>query len=399
MSQVAEGKLSLDRSVWLDANDIRPCCTLSRRHPNGGVSRTVRELLELTLIESDNTAADRLLTLVGGPHAVERRLRALGFGNINVNRSEGQLLLDMAGVVDAPSPDLWTLDLQRRLVSEVPKEALNDARERYLRDERDTATPYEMAQLLGRLQLGDLLPRAETSLLLDLMANSTTGPRRLKGRLPDEVRVAHKTGTTAVVINDVGIITLPPESAIGGHLVLSRVRRQRFQRRPNGAGDLAARRRRLRVLYRQAAPLVMTYFSIATIVAVAYFVTAQLGFRAAFVAQQVTTVWAPTGIAQAALLLWGIRLWPAVWLGAFAANALTEIPLWAAAGIATGNTLEAVAASSILSRFRGFDPGASSERATRRIHPDRSRRQPDHQRVHRRDHAVCRSAGALGAVH
>ena len=221
LSQVSEGKVSLDRGVWLGADDMRPCCTLSRRHPNGGVSKTVLELLELTLIESDNSAADKLLTLVGGPTAVERRLRALGFVNINVNRSEGQLILDMAGVVDAPSPEFWTLDLQRRLVSEVTKEALNDARERYLRDERDTATPYEVAQLLGRLQLGDLLPRAETSLLLDLMASSTTGPRRLKGRLPEEVRVAHKTGTTAVVVNDVGIITLPPDSNIGGHLVLS----------------------------------------------------------------------------------------------------------------------------------------------------------------------------------
>jgi beta-lactamase class A len=221
LAQVAEKKLSLDRSVPIAASDIRPCCTLSRRHPNGGVSRTVRELLELALIESDNTAADALLSLVGGPQAVERRLRALGFPSINVNRSEGQLLLDMAGVVDAPPPELWTLDLQRRLVDEVTREALNRGRERYLADHRDTTTPYDMALFLGRLQLGDLLPAAETDLLLDLMARSKTGPRRIKGRLPAETRVAHKTGTTAVVINDVGIITLPPDGAVGGHLVVS----------------------------------------------------------------------------------------------------------------------------------------------------------------------------------
>ena len=103
--------------------------------------------------------------------------------------------------------------------------------------------------------------------------------------------------------------------------------------------------------------------AIAVAVGVAYAVAAQLGFRAAFVAQQVTTVWAPTGIAQAALLLWGIKLWPAVWLGAFAANALTHIPLWAAAGIATGNTLEAVAAAWILPRVLGFDPAFTRTRA------------------------------------
>ena len=63
-------------------------------------------------------------------------------------------------------------------------------------------------------------------------------------------------------------------------------------------------------------------------VAVAYVITARLGFAVAFAAEQVTTVWAPTGLAQAALLLWGRSLWPAIWLGAFVANAGTEAPLW-----------------------------------------------------------------------
>ncbi len=221
LTQVSEGRFLLDRSVSIDASDIRPCCTLSRRYPNGGVSRTVRELLELALLESDNTAADALLTLVGGPPPVQRRLRGLGFANINVNRSEGQLLLDMAGVLGAPPPEYWTLELQRRLVDEVPKYALNVGRERYLQDERDTATPYDMALFLGRLQLANLLPAVETDLLLNLMSQSTTGPRRIKGHLPADTPVAHKTGTTAIVVNDVGIITLPADSAIGGHLVLS----------------------------------------------------------------------------------------------------------------------------------------------------------------------------------
>jgi hypothetical protein len=53
------------------------------------------------------------------------------------------------------------------------------------------------------------------------MARSKTGPRRLKALLPHDTIVAHKTGTTDVVINDVGLITLPPDSAIGGHLALA----------------------------------------------------------------------------------------------------------------------------------------------------------------------------------
>jgi beta-lactamase class A len=221
LKQVAERKLNLDRQVWIDARDIRPCCTISRRHPIGGVSKTVRELLELSMLESDNTAADLLLTLVGGPAIVERRMRTLGFTKINVNRSEGQLLLDMAGVTGAPDPAGWTLDLQRRLVADVPKPILNQARVDYLRDARDSTTPYDLALLLGRLHLGNLLPKAETNLLLNLMAHSRTGMRRLRSRLPEDIVVAHKTGTTAVVINDVGIITLPVGSVTPGHVVLS----------------------------------------------------------------------------------------------------------------------------------------------------------------------------------
>jgi PAS domain S-box-containing protein len=95
--------------------------------------------------------------------------------------------------------------------------------------------------------------------------------------------------------------------------------------------------------------------AIAAAAAVSYLAAARLGFGAAFVAEQVTTVWAPTGIAQATLLLWGIKLWPAIWIAAFTANALTNVSLLGAAGIATGNTLEAVVAASVLSRLSGFD--------------------------------------------
>ncbi len=55
---------------------------------------------------------------------------------------------------------------------------------------------------------------------------------------------------------------------------------------------------------------------IGLVVGVGYFISARLGFRAAYVAEQVTTVWAPTGIAQAALLLCGLELWPAIWIAA-----------------------------------------------------------------------------------
>jgi PAS domain S-box-containing protein len=86
-----------------------------------------------------------------------------------------------------------------------------------------------------------------------------------------------------------------------------------------------------------------------------YVAAAAVGFQLAFVAEQITTVWAPTGIALAALLLGGLRLWPAVWIGALLANAGTSAPLWTAIVIATGNTLEAVAAVWWLRRLSHSD--------------------------------------------
>jgi signal transduction histidine kinase len=89
--------------------------------------------------------------------------------------------------------------------------------------------------------------------------------------------------------------------------------------------------------------------------ATAYFLVAELGLHLATVTKSVTLVWPATGLALAALHRGGMGLWPGVWLGAFAANALTPgVPVGAALTMATGNTLEAVVGSHLLRRFR-FD--------------------------------------------
>jgi PAS domain S-box-containing protein len=89
--------------------------------------------------------------------------------------------------------------------------------------------------------------------------------------------------------------------------------------------------------------------------AAVYFYAAKLGLSLATIAPQVTIVWPPTGIALAALLLFGYRWWPGVALGAFLANATTpETPLPVALGIAVGNTLEALLGAWLLRRLPGF---------------------------------------------
>ena len=89
--------------------------------------------------------------------------------------------------------------------------------------------------------------------------------------------------------------------------------------------------------------------------AAVYVAAAKGGLLLATVGAQVTLVWPPTGLALAALLLGGPRLWPGVALGATLVNASTGVPLATACGMGTGNTLEALTAVAMLRRF-GFQP-------------------------------------------
>ncbi len=63
-----------------------------------------------------------------------------------------------------------------------------------------------------------------------------------------------------------------------------------------------------------------------------------------------TLVWAPSGLAVAALFLWGFAWWPAITLGAFLVNLLTGAPWYVAVGISIGNTLEALICAALLRR-------------------------------------------------
>jgi PAS domain S-box-containing protein len=91
-------------------------------------------------------------------------------------------------------------------------------------------------------------------------------------------------------------------------------------------------------------------FALILIIAIVYFAGAELGLSLASLHSNVTSVWPPTGIAIASLLIFGRQVWPGVFLGALAANLLTSIPIASSLGIATGNTLEALVAYWLLRR-------------------------------------------------
>jgi beta-lactamase class A len=124
------------------------------------VELSVRDLLRFMVSESDGTACDVLLRLVGGPKFVTRYLRGLGVDGVVVANTEKEI-----GQSESVQYRNW-------------------------------ASPEATVVLLRALHTGRGLSRPSRVLLLRWMTETPTGPRRLKGLLPAGTVVAHKTGTS-----------------------------------------------------------------------------------------------------------------------------------------------------------------------------------------------------------
>lgn len=181
LQDVQARRLSLDRKVRVTPSAVVPGWQGNTELWSKPVDKTVRELLELSIVRSDNTASDQLLKLVGGPAAVTRRMRALGLEHLQI----------------------------RFATREIAGGKGNN-----------TGSPADIARLLVKLQTGKALQPPQQELLLQLMTRATTGLRRLRGKLPPDTPVADKTGTgaAAVATHDVGLITLPGGR---GHLAMA----------------------------------------------------------------------------------------------------------------------------------------------------------------------------------
>jgi len=229
LARVDRGELALDTMTCIEPRHIRPGAgVIARRFSIPGVALSLRNLLELALIVSDNTAADMILEMAGGVAAARERLLALGISDISVDRTILQLLADIEGITDLPQGTGVTPERWRTLKTAVPVECRQAAERALSGDLRDTATPDAMVRLLAAIWKGAALGRESTSLLLDIMARCETGEDRLKAMLPAGTRVAHKTGTIEGpigygarrprVLNDVGIIDLPGGA---GHVAMA----------------------------------------------------------------------------------------------------------------------------------------------------------------------------------
>lgn len=186
LAQVDQGKLRLDQKVRIEASDVVPASVVLDQKAQGK-EFTLAELLKYMVSDSDNTACDVLLRLIGEPQTVTQYLQSLGVSDMVVANTEKELAQDKAVQY------------------------------------RNYATPDAAIVLLRALHEGRGLSESSQALLLRLMTESPTGLNRIKGLLPQGTVVAHKTGTSSTVdgvtaaTNDVGLVTLPN----GHHLAIA----------------------------------------------------------------------------------------------------------------------------------------------------------------------------------
>lgn len=219
LTRIDKGEIKLDQMIELKQSDLHPGSgTISDLFNKGGLALSVRNLMELMLLISDNSATDVVLRTAGGAGAVTARMRALGIDGIDVNRSTAQLIADWAGVTTLPPQDQWTPLTFFVAFSAVKPDERKAAEAKFDSDPRDTSTPDGMARLLERIYRKDILKPESADLLLDIMRRCRTGDTRLKGLLPQGTEIAHKTGTIGGTTNDVGIITLPDNA---GHIAIA----------------------------------------------------------------------------------------------------------------------------------------------------------------------------------
>src|SRR5262249_6879939 len=211
---VDRGRWSLDTPITLLGRDMHPRGELGDRFPRGGGPVTLYRLLKLMITRSENSAADALTRLVGGPSAVTEWLERHDIRDLRVDRNERDLGNDWYGLA-AGADTMGSAEEIRELRAQVPQAVHDSAAQAMLLDPRDTGTAEACVQLLERLWQGDLLSATMTDTLRSLLARCETAPDRLPGLLPKGTPVAHKTGTggtsggVTVAVNDIGVMRLP----------------------------------------------------------------------------------------------------------------------------------------------------------------------------------------------
>ena len=183
LSQVDKGTLSLDQKVTIAKGEMLPhlYSPIRDKYPDG-VTLKLSEILEYTVSQSDNVGCDVLLRLIGGPKAVEDYLAKHGFKGVSIKINEET----QQATWDAQFQN-WT----------TPRAA-------------------NVALIAAFSNTKHLLSKTSYDFLWRVMRETQTGAGRLRGQLPENTVVAHKTGSSGTnkqgltaAANDIGVVFLP----------------------------------------------------------------------------------------------------------------------------------------------------------------------------------------------
>ncbi|MEQ1642427.1 MAG: serine hydrolase [Pyrinomonadaceae bacterium] len=215
MDQVRREKLELDEKVGVTNEDMVRAgmrSPLRDENPNGG-EFAIRELIRLAMVESDGTASDVLMRVAGGATEIQSYLTQIGIRDMKVVNTEKEMGRDWETQYENWSTPVASIELLRWLHGTyVESGRTSDAR---------------CSEALGGVECTRTMNGYET--FYSFMIGSATGPLRLKGQLPKEVSVAHKTGSggnrngITSATNDIGIINLSigPDLAKRNHLAIA----------------------------------------------------------------------------------------------------------------------------------------------------------------------------------
>ncbi|APE28983.1 serine hydrolase [Aurantiacibacter gangjinensis] len=215
MVMAEAGELDLDAPIRVTREDLTLFHQPIRKEilRDGAVITDHADLIERAIQQSDNTANNALLQRVGGPEAIRAMLAEQGLEGIRFGPGEKPMQAAIAGMEwrDAYSYGSTFFDARDQVPDSVRKRAF----ESYLADPVDGASAAAIAQAFAAIVRGDVLSEEGADTFLTIMANTRSGPRRLKGGREDGWVVSHKTGTGQFWngmqsgYNDVGVLFAP----------------------------------------------------------------------------------------------------------------------------------------------------------------------------------------------
>ena len=175
LTRSAEVPGLLQQRIRYRQSDLVNYSPITQKHVADGM--TVAGLCAAALQYSDNTAANLLIRMAGGPQAVTAFARSIGDSEFRLDR--------------------WETELNTAIPGDV----------------RDTSTPSAMGRSLQRLVLGDALAQTQREQLRDWLYGNTTGAARIKAGIPADWIIGDKTGSGDYgTANDIAVIW-PPERA------------------------------------------------------------------------------------------------------------------------------------------------------------------------------------------